>query len=225
MSAGFVFGLTAFVALIAILAVRDHRRTIATRRQLLDACRGVIDDERWTSGDDGFPALEGRAYGRAVVAKLIPDTMVVRRLPQLWLSVTMKHRIPDAPSISILARFTGNEFYASTLDLPHRIDPPIGFPLDVLIRGDGARASRLCHDLAPMLAKVLADERVKEIILAPNGVRIVRQAAEGRRGEHLLLRQAVFDDCKIDRPDFVHALSELADLAAQRDARLESRAA
>jgi hypothetical protein len=225
MSAGFLVGLTAFVALLAVLAVRDHRRAIATRRQLLDFCRGVLDEERWTAGDDGFPVIEGRACGQPVVAKLIPDTMVVRRLPQLWLSVTMKHRIPHAPSLSIVARFTGNEFYAAALDLPQRIDPPIGFPLDVMIRGDGARAMRLCHDLGPALAKVLADERVKEIILAPNGVRIVRQAAEGRRGEHLLLRQAVFDECKIQRSDFVQALSELADLVAKRDAQLEPRAA
>lgn len=225
MSAGFLIGLTAFVALVAILAMRDHRRAIASRRQLLDTCRGVIDDERWTAGDDGFPAVEGYACGRAVMAKLIPDTMVVRRLPQLWLSVTMKHSNPHAPSLSIVARFTGNEFYAAALDLPQRIDPPTGFPLDVMIRGDGARASRLCHDLAPALAKVLADERVKEIILAQNGVRIVRQAAEGRRGEHLLLRQAVFDDCKIERSEFVQALSDLADLASKRDAHLETRAA
>lgn len=225
MSAGFLIGLTAFIALVAILAARDHRRTIASRRQLLDSCRGVLDDELWTAGEDGFPTLEGRAYGRTVVAKLIPDTMVVRRLPQLWLSVTMKHRVPHAPSLSIIARFTGNEFYASALDLPQRIDSPIGFPLDVMIRGDGARATRLCHDLAPALAKVLADERVKEIILAPNGVRIVRQAAEGRRGEHLLLRQAVFEESEIQRSDFVQALADVADLAAKRDAQLEPRAA
>jgi hypothetical protein len=225
MTAGFILGLIAFTVLVAVLAMRDHRRAIQSRRGLLNSCRGVLADERWTAGGDGFPSLEGRAHGRPVAAKLIPDTMVVRRLPQLWLSVTMKHRIPHAPAVSIIARYTGNEFYASALDLPQRIDPPAGFPLDVMIRGEGAGASRMCQNLAPALAKLLADVRVKEIILAPNGVRIIRQAAEGRRGEHLLLRQAVFDECDIKRSDFVLALSDLACLAAEWDAQLEPRAA
>jgi hypothetical protein len=225
MTAGFVFGLIAFAAMLATLALREHRRALAARRSLLDCCSGVLDDERLTAGGDGFPVLEGRAHGRQIKATLIPDTMVVRRLPQLWLSVTLKQRIPISPTLSILARHTGCEFYASTLDLPQRIDPPAEFPLDVLIRGDGERASMLCQQLAPTLAQMLKDARVKEIILAPGGVRIVRQVAEGRRGEHLLLRQAVFDVREIPRTEFIQALTDVQLLAAKRDAELESFAA
>jgi hypothetical protein len=225
MTAGFVFALIAFGAMLATLALREHRRALAARRSLLDCCRGVLDDEWLTAGGDGFPVLEGRAHGRQIKATLIPDTMVVRRLPQLWLSVTLKQRIPISPTLSILARHTGCEFYASTLDLPRRIDPPAVFPLDVLIRGDGERASMLCQQLAPTLAQMLKDARVKEIILAPGGVRIVRQVAEGRRGEHLLLRQAVFDVREIPRTEFVQALTDVQLLAAKRDAEMELFAA
>lgn len=225
MTAAFIFGLVAFAAVIANLAIRDHRRSLAARRQLFDACRGVLEDETWSAADDGFPAIEGQAFGRRVKAVLIPDTMVMRRLPQLWLSATMFESVPRSASLSILSRHSGNEFYSATLELPMRIEPPAGLPLDVLVRGDGPAAERLCHQLAPVLSRLLADPRCKEITLTPKGVRIVRQVAEGQRGEHLLLRQVVFGDVMVERPAFVATLSDLAELASHRGALAEDKAA
>jgi hypothetical protein len=225
MTAAFLFGLIAFAAVVANIAIRDHRRAVAARRALLDDCRGVLDDERWTVGADGVPALEGRAFGHGVKVALIPDTMVVRRLPQLWLSVTVLDALPGAPSLSVLTRHSGNEFYSVAHDLPERVDPPAGLPLDILIRGCGARAQGLCHQLAPELAKLLADPRVKDITLTSRGVRVVRQVAEGRRGEHLLLRQAVFDVAQVERDLFVQTLRDVAALAARRATAITERAA
>jgi hypothetical protein len=225
MTAAFLFGLIAFLAVVANIAIRDHRRAVAARRALLDDCRGVLKEERWTAGADGFPALEGRAFGHAVKVALIPDTMVVRRLPQLWLSVTVLDAMPGAPSLSLLARPSGNEFYAGTHQLPKRVEPPAGLPLDVMIRGDGVRAHALCQRLGGLFASFLADPGVKEITISARGVRVVRQVAEGRRGEHLLLRQAVFDLAQVERPVFVQTLRDAAALAAQRTAAVEERAA
>ena len=221
MTAAFIFGLIAFAAVMANLALRDHRRALGARRRLFDDCLGVLEAEQWSAGGDGFPALEGRAFGHDVKAVLIPEThSVMRRLPQLWLSVTMIKPQPHSPSLSLLARHSGNEFYAVTLDLPRRIEPPAGLPLDVLIRGSGPMAEALCHELAPVLTKLLSDKRVKEVTLTPKGVRIVRQVAEGQRGEHLLLRQAVFGDVTVERTDFMRTLSDVAVLVAQRAAHL-----
>jgi hypothetical protein len=225
MTAAFLFGLIAFAAVVANIAIRDHRRAVAARRALLDDCRGVLDDEHWTAGADGFPSLEGRAFGRAVKVALIPDTMVVRRLPQLWLSVTFLDERAGAPSLSVLTRHSGNEFYSLAHDLPQRVDPPAGLPVDVLIRGDGARAAALCRRLVAELGTLLADPRVKDITLTARGVRVVRQVAEGRRGEHLLLRQAVFDAAQVERGLFVQTLRDAAALAARRAAAITELAA
>ncbi len=225
MTAAFLFGHIAFAAVFAIIAVRDHRRAVAARRALLDDCRGVLDNERWAAGADGFPSLEGHAFGRGVKVSLIPDTMVVRRLPQLWLTVTVLDVRPGTPSLSLLARHSGNEFYSMAHDLPNRVDPPSGLPLDVLIRGDGVRAQMLCHRLAPGLAALLADPRVKDITLTERGVRVVRQVAEGRRGEHLLLRQAVFDDAHVGRALLVQTLGDAVALADMRVTPIEECAA
>jgi hypothetical protein len=225
MTAAFLFGLIAIAAVLANIAIRDHRRAVNARRVLFNDCRGVLDDERWDAGGDGFPSIEGTAEGRAVVAKLIPDTMVMRRLPQLWLSVTLLDARPGAPSLSLIARHSGNEFYTATLDLPGRVEPPAGLPLDVLIRGDGARAEALCQRLGPVFATILEDARVKEIAVTARGVRIIRQVAEGSRGEHLLLRQVVFGEAAVARDMFVQTLDDASRLLAKRVASLEERAA
>jgi len=225
MTAAFLFGLIALAAVLANLAIRDHRRALASRRALLDPCRGVLGNECWSAGGDGFPTLDGARAGRAVTVALIPDTMVMRRLPQLWLSVTLKDRAPGAPSLSILARHRGNEFYAVTMDLPLRLEPPAGLPADIVVRGDGAAAQALCVDLVPVLARLLADVKVKEITLTSNGVRITRQAAEGRRGEHLLLRQAVFDEAQVSPAELDQMLQDLDALAAMRTRSQKAHAA
>jgi hypothetical protein len=87
------------------------------------------------------------------------------------------------------------------------------------------RAHALCQRLGGFLASFLAEPSVKEITLTARGVRIVRQVAEGRRGEHLLLRQAVFDLSQVERSVFVQTLRDAAALAAQRTAAVEERAA
>jgi hypothetical protein len=217
MTAAFLFGLTAFAAVLANIAVRDHRRTLAARRALLDDCRGVLDAEQWTAGDDGFPALRGRADGRPVEVALIPDTMVMRRLPQLWLSVTVKGAAPGTPALSLLARHTGNEYYAMTPELPLRLEPPAGLPTDILVRGDRLEAQHLCDRLAPELAALFADPKLKEVTLTANGVRTIRQIAEGQRGEHLLLRQAVFGEARVEQTDLRKALADIAALLEGRD--------
>lgn len=225
MSAAFIFLLIAFAATLATLAIRDHRRAVTRRLALFDDCRGVLDSETWSAGDDGVPQLDGLRGGLPVKAALIPDTMVVRRLPQLWLAVTLKAVQPKLPALSILARPSGNEFYAPIMDLPLRIEPPAGLPHDILIRGDSVASGALCHFLAADLARLLSDPRCKEITLTARGLRITRQASEGRRGEHLLLRQAVFDDAAVPRADLECVLADLDDLLAKAALFPQARAA
>jgi hypothetical protein len=169
----------------------------------------VLTEARIAHGSDGFPRLDGVHKGHRIRAELIPDTMTIRRLPQLWLSVTLLARLPVEASFAVLVRPSGADFYSLTEEFSHTIAPPACFPWEVRIRGNNSRSSVLVEQLAAPIAALLADPRIKEIAVTAKGLRIVRQAGEGRRGEHLLLRQAMFDNADVPAADFSTLLSGL----------------
>lgn len=195
-------------AAIAYVGVREHRAAQAGRRSLLDPCAAALDRSMLKHSGDGFPQLSGSHRGQGIQVDLVLDTMTIRRLPQLWLSTTMLDRNAGLPGFAILVRHCGTEFYSLITRFEHRIDAPAGFPAEVLIRGDDG-AEPLLAELAETISTILADGRVKEIAVTDRGLRIVRQAAEGKRGEHLLLRQSVFENAQVSRGDFEAVLAQL----------------
>jgi len=215
---------TAGVAVVTAIAMRDHHAAVNARRSLLDDCSDALDRSLLTNGADGFPQLSGSHRGRGVHIELLLDTMTIRRLPQLWLSTTLLDRSPGMPGLAILVRPSGTEFYSLTSHFPCRFDAPPGFPEEVLIRGDEG-AGRLLGELAATLADILKDQRVKEIAITERGLRIVRQSAEGKRGEHLLLRQSVFEDARVKRTDVTRLLEQLHAMRAIVSAHLQVHAA
>lgn len=201
-----------FVFVVTAVAIRDHKRLRAQRTSLLDDAVSAIEQPVISHGGDGFPKMRGRHLGLDVHVELIPDTMVVRRLPQLWLSVTLLTPNRTLPGLGALVRYSGNEFYALTPEFAHRLEPPSGFPSEVLIRGQSPDAQDLLNGLRQPLAKLLSDPHIKEVAITAKGLRIVRQAAEGRRGEHLLLRQATFDLARLPKAELKVVLAELSTL-------------
>ncbi|MEZ5875857.1 MAG: hypothetical protein R3D30_13915 [Hyphomicrobiales bacterium] len=197
-----------------VLSVREHRALRRSRWSLLDECKHILGGAEIRHGSDGFPRLLGSHCGNRVHLELIPDTMVLRRLPQLWASLTLIDSLVGVPSLAILVRPAGYEFYSLTSSLSCALDPPTSFPSEVLVRGSDARAAQLLEQLSPQLATILADPRVKEIAVTNRGLRVISQVGEGRRGEHLLLRQAVFDDASVQPNELAKRLEELEGLWA-----------
>lgn len=194
---------------LAWLAMRDHRAQRTRRRGLLDACTGLCDSHALTHGGDDFPHLEGVCGGRHIDVRLISDGMTIRRLPQLWLQVTELAHLEGMSGLSVLVRPSGYEFYSLTSTFHHVIEAPASFPREVIVRGEDARSEELLERLAAPMAAILADARVKEIAVTRRGLRIIRQAGEGRRGEYLLLRQAVFDTGAVAAETLAGVLEDL----------------
>ncbi|MET0599733.1 MAG: hypothetical protein ABWZ57_17905 [Mesorhizobium sp.] len=174
-------------------ARRDHREALAHRAALLDDACALFPDARVAIGTDGFPSLSFRLDdGREARLLLIADSLVTRRLPQLWLALTILDATPQRRfSIGALARPTGAEYYSRVHPLPDFVEPPDG-DVPLLMRA-AALPRHLVGQAARALALPFADPRLKEAVLSPRGISIVRQACEGDRGAHLLLRQARFD--------------------------------
>ncbi|HEX2843053.1 MAG TPA: hypothetical protein VHO05_17410 [Hyphomicrobium sp.] len=186
----------------------------ASRAALLGQCTSLFDRHTLSHEGDSFPRISGRIGDRNVDVRLICDTMTMRRLPQLWLQTTVLARMPANAGFAILVRPSNYEFYSLTGEFEHVIEPPAGFPSEVIIRGETARASALLAKLSGPIADILQDPLVKEIAVTRQGLRIIRQADEGRRGDHLLLRQAVFDKGAVPAAALQSVLRQIESLHA-----------
>lgn len=182
----------AAVAALTAISRRDGRRLAMQKRHLLDGAARLVDHSSIRLAADGLPVLDGRlSDARRIRIELIADTLVCRRLPQLWLKLTLVEDMPHRPAIGALARPTGAEFYSLVHDLPEWLPPPaVGIPL--LMRGDGGATAAEVERCAAVFQALFRNPTVKEAVILPRGIRLVRQAAEGDRGAHLLLRQARF---------------------------------
>lgn len=200
-------------AWLVLRAVRDHREAMEERSGLLAAARDVLSDVTTIAGPDQFPVVTGRTgAGQRVKLELIADSLITRRLPQLWLRVTLYDAVPKRPTMGALARPTGSEYYSLVHDMPHWIAPPvIGAPM--LMRGDGSATATQTHRILHHFGDLFADPTVKEAVISPKGVRIIRQAAQGERAAHLFLRQSRFSISAIPAADIGKAIALAAALS------------
>ncbi len=179
---------------LAWLAHRERQTIRGRRRLILDPVVALFDDPHVTTDGAGIPKLEGHYRALDLKLDLIPDTMTIKRLPQLWLSVTAIQPLPIADAgIAILIRPSGADFYSLTERMSQRFDPPPSLPWECLVRGETDKSEDTLARIAPEAGKILSDPKVKEIAATKRGVRIVTQLAEGKRGQHLLLRQCDFE--------------------------------
>lgn len=183
----------ASLAWMGVRAIGDHRAALAQREGLLNEAATLLQGARIGLSSDRFPVLTGRLQdGRQAKVELIADTMVTRRLPQLWLRVTISEKTECArPTIGALARPTGAEYYSLVHDMPVWMTPP-DTNASLLMRGDGSATSEQAAQAATIFRSLFTDPEVKEAVITPRGTRLIRQAAQGDRGSHMLLRQARF---------------------------------
>ena len=207
---GFLLFCVAGVAAIAALARKDLRNVLQQRGTLLDAAAGLLENPSVTVGGDGYPQLVGTCGdGHQVSLEVVPDSLVPRRLPQLWLKLTLlKPEAAPRPSIGVLARPVGTEFYSRVLGLPDTIAPPFAADFPLLMRGRGATEAAI-QRTSGLFRTLFADPELKEIVITPRGAGTVRRIAEGDRGAHVLYRQMRFPVTQVS-PEFVrNALAEL----------------
>lgn len=212
----------AAIAVLTAIALRDRRRLNLQRHHLLDAAAGILHDSRLRTAPDGFPVMDGSlSDGRRIRIELIADTLVCRRLPQLWLKLTLaEDRLQKRPSIGALSRPTGAEFYSMVHDLPEWLMPP-ETSTSILLRGDGAATPAEIKQASSVFQALFRNPTVKEAVITPRGVRLIRQVAEGDRGAHLVLRQVRFPINEVPAELIRTAIAEamlLSETLAETDA-------
>jgi hypothetical protein len=210
----FLISVAAAVTALSMMVLREHRSALKLRSGLLDTAAGHLVDPSITLAGDHFPVLSGRlADGRQVRMELIADTLVFRRLPQLWLKMTLRESATcDRPSIGVLARPTGAEFYSIVHGFQEWMAPP-QTESALLMRGDADASPRDIERAGALFQSLFSDPTVKEAAITPGGARLIRQVGQGDRGAHLLLRQVRFPNQIISFDLVRTAIAELEALS------------
>ena len=214
------------IACLAALGVvlwiyrRDKNRFERERAGLFEDVRGLLTDAEIIRASNDYPKLRGRYRGHAVAIDAVVDHMAVRKLPSLWLRTTVLTAIPYLGTCDVMARAHNVEFYSPSGDLDHVLKLPAGWPDHLTVKTDDPDTMPPDEILTRHIA-VFDDPRMKELLVTPRGVRLVRQAAQGSRAEYLVLRQALFGAVRIPREQLTAMLD--AAIALTEDLQAPAR--
>lgn len=174
---------------------RDKQQVISQRARTFDHVLQLFDAPRISQDDVDFPVLEARYKGWQVKIEPIADHVNVRKIPCLWLLVTVLGRVPFRGSLDFLVRPQNTEFYSPAAKLPERLEVPAGWPQHAILQTDDPAAMPPLARLTPHMA-LFEDPRMKEMVITPRGVRLVYQLDQATRSSYMVLRQMVFEDFK-----------------------------
>ncbi|MCB2127590.1 MAG: hypothetical protein KDE03_00570 [Rhodobacteraceae bacterium] len=221
-------GLGAGLAMLAAETLRRGRARAAERGAFFDEAASLFTRPRRGMGSAGFPRLAGHYGGAGFDLQAVPDTLTFRKLPALWVLVTLPRALPVAATLNVMIRPTGTEPFSHFHLLPDQIAAPPGFPDDCALRTDNPGALPPEALLRPHL-RLFDDALVKELVVSPKGLRITFLAEEANRGRYLIFRDAELGRNPVApariRPHLDALLALCADLAGGASAPKESRTA
>lgn len=188
------------------------------RAMLFNNCDGMLDNASKYYEGNGFPVIQGHYRGFDVQLNLIPDTIVMRKVPPLWLMVSIKANKQSKGTMDFIVRPQNSEFYSPGWRWDGLFKTPSHWPQHSIAKYQDTKASISILD--KFVPDLFRDEKVKQLLVTPNSVRITYMAKQAIRGEYLLTRGAVFDEQPLDS-DAVKEIIEYA-IAIRKNIEEES---
>jgi hypothetical protein len=196
-----VLGLVALAMLgwrlVYVFRRKQRQKAAATEFLFSDVLEVVEKPDFEQRGADEFPRMSGTYRGFPVQIYPLVDTLATRRLPALWLMVTLQDRLPVNACFDLMMRPAGPTTFSNFDHLPHTLDPQEGFPEQAVIRTDNTESVVPASLIAPHLEPFFGP-RAKELLITQNGLRIVWLLAEAERARYGVLRQAEFGEVQIE---------------------------
>lgn len=158
----------------------------------------------------GFTRLSGVWRGLRFDLQAVPDTLTFRKLPTLWVMVTLTENVAVTGAVHIMMRPTASEVFSHYGLMPEGVALPPDYPPDCALRCEDA--SRLPLTVIANEAALFQDHRVKELAFSQKGLRIVLLGEEAERGRYLLYRDAEMGRHPFAAARLVPVLQRLADL-------------
>jgi hypothetical protein len=172
----------------------DVQRRKVVRATIQSVLQDVVDEPLVTAGVESW---RGNYGGERFQVRTIVDTLATRKLPALWLSVTLNEAVEISAIFDMMARPNSATTFSNFELLPHIIKTPSGYPEFAGLRTDDIEA-HLPLDVIGAHLDIFKDTKTKELLITPNGVRLVVLAAEADRARYGVFRQADFSSSQLD---------------------------
>jgi hypothetical protein len=188
----------ALALLLARQAARSRVRLREAPAAIFAEAANILQRPEYGHGETvGSYVLTGRYNNHFVQVKVLADTLAVRKLPSQWLMVTIPEPLPVAAVFDLMLRPAGPLTFSNFDQLAHTLPLPKGYPEDAVIRTDDRDRVLDPAVIAAHLVS-LFDSRSKELLITPNGLRLVRLLSEADRVRYGVLRQAEFGNVQLD---------------------------
>lgn len=168
----------------------------SARAQVFDECSALLTDATLAGGRAAYPTLRGSHHGLPIKLEALVDTLAWRKLPALWLKIDILQALPVAGTLDYLLRPLNHEFWSPANDLPHDLPVPSDWPAHASLRTNQLAMAEVLGRLDPY-RDAFGDERFKELLITPRGLRVVYLAGQGARLHYGVLRRAEFDDLPV----------------------------
>ena len=181
----------------------------AWRAGYFDKARSLLNDSRTRVEPGGFARLTGRLDGAPFDLQAVPDTLTTRKLPALWVLATLPEPTPLPHTWHLMLRPRGAETFSTFDRLPRLLSPVPGLPEDSAVRTDAPTGEPPA--LLAEAVKRLGEDRLKEVILSPRGLRLTWLAEEAPRASYILFRDSEMGKTPLDSPALAPFLEVLLD--------------
>ena len=168
---------------------QDSRARAARRAGFLDETAELFTGGVKVITPDGFPRISGNYEGLTFDVQAVPDTLNFRKLPTLWVLVSLAEPMPVRGTLDIMMRPRGVEYFSRHASLPVQMAPDPALPHDCTVRTDAPEALPP-REILMKHARILEDPYAKELVISPKGLRLVWLAEEAHRGRYLIFRDA-----------------------------------
>ncbi len=196
-----ILGLIVATALVSMLWFQFRRQDAKRADQgriLFELIVSLFDAPEIERGmTSGVWSLKGQYRNFDFQFKTVADTLATRKLPSLWLMVTLPEPQPVTATTNMMMRAAGVTSFSNFDFLPHTLRLPEGFPEHATLRSDAATISTVVSAITRHL-DIFHHGRGKELLVSPKGLRIVVQLAEADRARYGVFREANFEGTSIN---------------------------
>jgi len=204
-----------FGLLLWLMYRRHHQQVLQDRSTLLSDSDKVLSVTQTQTDRAGFPQLLGEFGGHTVALRLEVDNLTPRKLPIMWLHLTLLRPARSTGSLDILVRPQPSDVFSPGWNWLKTVTPLKSWPQHARYSSQGTVPPLQAIDND--VRTIFADQYAKELLITPESVRLTYLVRQADRGHYLLLRTADFDMQPIDSAEIGACLRQLQTLMLNLD--------